>query len=137
MKAEAGGPQPFIIPLTYFQYVPFKNPQWDYRILNYDQDVALADKVDGGLLNAINPDLKAFRDSGGKLLLYHGWIDNLIAPRASVNYYQSVLTAMGGRQQTEGFFRLFMVPGMGHCGSGPVRVTLTGSACSSSGKSRG
>jgi len=55
-KAEAGGPRPFIIPLTYFQYVLFKNPQWDYRILNYDQDVALADKVDGGLLNAINPD---------------------------------------------------------------------------------
>jgi feruloyl esterase len=118
-QAEAGGPQPFPIPQSYFQYVVFKNPQWDFRTLSYDRDVALADKADHGLLNAINPHLKAFRDSGGKLLLYHGWIDNLIAPRASVNYYQSVVTTMGGRQQTDDFFRLFMVPGMGHCGGGP------------------
>jgi feruloyl esterase len=118
-KPEAGGPQPFPIGQSYFQYVLFKNPQWDFRDLNYDQDVALADQADHGLLNAINPDLKAFRDSGGKLLLYHGWIDNLIAPGNSVNYFESVLTTLGGRKQAENFFRLFMVPGMGHCGGGP------------------
>jgi feruloyl esterase len=99
--------------------VLFKNPQWDFRNLNYDRDVARADKADHGLLNAINPNLKAFRDAGGKLLLYHGWIDSLIAPGNSVNYYQSVLTRMGGREKAQSFFRLFMVPGMGHCGGGP------------------
>jgi feruloyl esterase len=118
-KAEAGGPQPFPIGQSYFQYVLFKNPQWDFRDLNYDQDVALADKADHGLLNAINPDLKAFRDTGGKLLLYHGWIDSSIAPGNSVSYYQSVLTFLGGQEKTQSFFRLFMVPGMGHCGGGP------------------
>jgi feruloyl esterase len=109
----------FGLPQSYFQNVVFKNPQWNYRDLNYDQDVALTDQLDHGILNTINPDLRAFRASGGKLLLYHGWNDVLIVPGESVNYYQSVVAAMGGRKQTDSFFRLFMEPGMGHCQGGP------------------
>jgi feruloyl esterase len=118
-KAVAGGPKPFPIGESYFRYVVFKNPNWSFRELNFDQDVALVDGIDHGLINAINPDLKNFRDVGGKLLLYHGWIDNQIAPGESVNYYRSALSTLGGPQQTDGFFRLFMVPGMDHCGGGP------------------
>jgi feruloyl esterase len=123
-KAKAGGPEPFAITLSYFRYVLFKNPQWDFRSLNYDHDVALVDRTHGRLMNAINPNLQPFRASGGKLLLYHGWIDNLIAPRESVNYYKSVVATMGGKSRTDGFFRLFMVPGMGHCGGGPGPSTF-------------
>jgi feruloyl esterase len=118
-KAVAAGPQPSPGAQSYFQYVLFKNPQWTFRDLNFDQDVTRADQADHGLLNATNPNLKAFRDGGGKLLLYHGWIDVLIAPRASVNYYQSVVKTMGGRKHTDNFFRLFMAPGMQHCWDGP------------------
>ena len=66
---------------------------------------------------ALNPDLKAFKARGGKLLLWHGRIDQLIAPENSINYYNSVLEAMGPKQ--ENWMRLFMAPGVLHCSGGP------------------
>ncbi len=127
-KSEAGGPEPFPNGLTYFRFVLFKDPQWDFRKLDYDRDLILVERTHGAIMNAIDPHLQPFKSRGGKLLLYHGWADNLIAPRNSVNYYQSVLDAMGGKSQTDGFFRLFMVPGMGHCGGGPGPSTFDGVA---------
>jgi Tannase and feruloyl esterase len=117
--AEAGGPHPMAIPASYFEYVLFKNPDWDFRTLNFDRDVKLADQQDGPILNAINPDLQAFKAHGGKLIMYHGWSDPLIAPLESVDYYKNVAAAMGGLSATQSFARLFMVPGMMHCGGGP------------------
>ena len=109
---------------NHFKYVVFKDPTWDFRTLDLDRDVALADKLDNGTLTATNPDLKAFVAHGGKLIQYHGWNDNLIAPRNSVNYYTSVIKTMGGAAKTADWFRLFMAPGMGHCagGEGPNRL---------------
>lgn len=114
------GPPP-AVGIDYFRYVVFKNPDWDYLTLNFDSDVALADKVDNGLNNAINPDIRPFFSHGGKLLMYHGWADQLIAPGNSVNYYESVLRVAGGAAKTSDEIRLFMVPGMNHCrgGEGP------------------
>jgi feruloyl esterase len=116
--ALAGGPIPFTISTDQFKYVVFKNPDWDYKTLDFDKDVALADKTDDGLVNAIDPNLKAYFGRGGKLLMYHGWTDQLIAPRNSINYYQSVVKALGGAERVGDSIRLFMVPGMGHCGGG-------------------
>ena len=115
--ALAGGPEPFVT-TDHFKYVVFKDPKWDWRTLNFDSDVDLADKLDNGTINAIDPNLKEFVGHGGKLLMYHGWSDPLIAPQNSVNYYKSVVAAMGGAGKTEGSVRLFMAPGMGHCGGG-------------------
>ena len=70
-------------------------------------------------LNATDPDLKKFAGRGGKLILYHGWNDQLIAPMNSVNYYNSVVGKMGGAAKVENSIRLFMAPGMGHCAGGP------------------
>ena len=112
------GPQPFPIPIDHFKYVVYKNPEWDWRTLNLDTDVALADKIDNGLLNATDPNLKPFVARGGKLLIYHGWNDQLIAPRNAVNYYKSVADRLGPGAQIADSVRLFMVPGMGHCGGG-------------------
>jgi feruloyl esterase len=102
-----------------FKYVIFKNPNWDFRKMNMDSDVAYADKVDHGLNNAINPNLNPFFSDGGKLLLYHGWEDQLIAPGNTLNYYDSVLKTAGAPAKQD--MRLFMVPGMQHCrgGEGP------------------
>jgi feruloyl esterase len=114
----AGGPAPFSAPTDYFKYVVFKNPTWDYKTLDFDQDVALADKSDNGAINAIDPNLKAFFGHGGKILLYHGWIDQLVPPRNSINYYASVANALGGANKIADSMRLFMVPGMNHCAGG-------------------
>src|SRR5262249_52388238 len=57
------------------KYVVFKDANWDWRTFNLETDVALADKIDNGTMNAINPDLTAFQKHGGKLLVYHGGRD--------------------------------------------------------------
>jgi len=112
------GPQPLGISNDYFKYVVFEDPNWDYRTLNFDSDIARAEKVDNGTINAMNPNLQPFFQHGGKLLQYHGWGDQQISPGSSVLYYNSVLEALGGASKVSGSYRLFMVPGMGHCRGG-------------------
>jgi feruloyl esterase len=75
--------------------------------------------IDGkiGFVDAVDPDLRAFKAHGGKLLLYAGWGDTTITPENTVLYYESVLEKMGKSQ--DGWVRLFMIPGMAHCGGGP------------------
>ena len=72
----------------------------------------------------VDPNLKPLFAHGGKLLQYHGWADPGIPPRSSVNYYKSVLEAMGGKAEVNDNYRLFMVPGMGHCGGGDGTSTF-------------
>jgi feruloyl esterase len=110
-------PQPFAIGHDLFKYVVFKNPAWDYKTFNFDSDVTTTLQAGNGLLNAMDPNLKAFTSRGGKLIQYHGWSDPQIAPESSVNYYKSVLAA-GGVSKVQDSYRLFMVPGMAHCGGG-------------------
>ena len=65
----------------------------------------------------VDPDLRAFKARGGKLIMYHGWNDQLISPLNTVNYYNSVAKTMGAKE-TDDFARLFMAPGMQHCAGG-------------------
>jgi feruloyl esterase len=81
-------------------------------------------KVGDKILNAMDPNLKPFLNRGGKMIQYHGWGDPQISPRSSVNYYKSVLDAQGGASQVMGSYRLFMVPGMAHCGGGDGTSTF-------------
>ena len=111
------GPEPFGIPVDHFKYVVFKNPAWDFKTLNFDADVALADKIDNGLLNATDANLKDFFAHGGKLLQYHGWNDQLISPFNSIDYYQAVEDKLGAAKLRDSY-RLFMAPGMAHCSGG-------------------
>jgi feruloyl esterase len=121
------GPQPFAISLDFFRYVVFKCLDWDFHALNFDSDVALSDKQDHHVLNDIDPNLKEFFGRGGKLLMYHGWSDQLIAPLNTVNYYESVRKLVGSAKSANSV-RLFMFPGMAHCGGGegPNRFDTTG-----------
>ena len=96
----------------------YQNPAWDYRAYNFDHDVKVADDTMGQRLNAVDPNLKALKARGGKLIVYHGWSDSALAPLATVNYYQNVVAKMGQKPTTD-FVRLYMVPGMQHCGGGP------------------
>jgi hypothetical protein len=69
-----------------------------------------------------NPDLTEFRSRGGKAIVWHGWADQLISAQGTVDYYERVTKQMGGPEKTSEFLRLFMAPGVAHCGggSGPV-----------------
>jgi feruloyl esterase len=122
----AGGPTPLAIPDSHFKYVVFKDPKWDFKTFDFDRDVALADRIDNGLINATEGNLKPFTSRGGKLLLYHGWGDQLIAPQNTVNYFGDVNGALGATAAAA--VRLFMVPGMAHCrgGEGPNTFDMLG-----------
>ena len=71
----------------------------------------------GPMLNAVDPDLSTFRANGGKLLMYHGWSDQNIAPRNTIGYVERVAARLG--PDSGDMLRLFMVPGMRHCEGGP------------------
>jgi feruloyl esterase len=111
----AGGTAPPGVALGSFQ-VTYQDANWDWRTFDLDRDTKLVDeKV--GFINAIEPNLQAFKARGGKLLLYHGWNDTAISPENTVNYYSSVLKRMGSKQ--DDWLRLFMMSGVAHCGGGP------------------
>jgi feruloyl esterase len=118
--ALAGGPQPFTIATEFYKYFVFSDPNWDWKTMDFDQDIAAGEEKVGKVLNAVDPDLRAFKARGGKLIMYHGWNDQLISPFNTVNYYTSVSKTMG-TIQTDEFLRLYMAPGMQHCagGAGP------------------
>ena len=94
----------------------FQNPNYDWTTFDLDRDMPIINsKV--GFVDAVDPDLSRFKARGGKLLLYAGWGDTGITPENTVLYYESVLAKMGKSQGD--FTRLFLIPGMGHCGGGP------------------
>ncbi len=115
---QAAGPEPSSNIYDHFKYVVFKNPAWDWRTFDFDKGVALADQPDNAVMNATDPNLKAFFAHNGRLLIYHGWADTNVPPLNTVKYYNSVLDTLGGASKTSNNIRLFMEPGMGHCGGG-------------------
>jgi hypothetical protein len=101
----------------FFQNMVYNDPAWRFQTFDADRDTKAANEKGARLLNATNPDLSAFQKRGGKLILYHGWSDAAIAPRNAIDYYQSVQKKMG-EGAAKAFVRLYMVPGMEHCGGG-------------------
>jgi feruloyl esterase len=102
----------------FFSNMVLDNASWDYRTFQLDHDLKLADDKLARTLNSTDPDLKRFKDRGGKLVIYHGWNDPAISPLNSIDYLHSVQAKMGAKQ-TDSFVRLYLVPGMLHCAGGP------------------
>jgi len=81
----------------------------------FDKSVARFNDVIG----TDEADISAFRDAGGKLILWHGLADQFIFPAGTIDYYQRVVANTGTLAQTQEFARLFLAPGTQHCGGGP------------------
>ena len=113
---KIGGPEPTTRGRTISNIV-FKNPAWDWRTFELESAGVLADQIDKGTTNAIDPDLSAFSRRGGKLLLYHGWADQNFSALSTLNYYRSVLDKMGS-VQTRQWLRLILGAGYGTLGGG-------------------
>jgi feruloyl esterase len=123
----------------------FEDPAstWDYHSFDFNNDVTMFDNKLAALINSNNPDVSAFRDRGGKLIMWHGWADSLLEARSTLHYYNSVVALTGAGlslsdlqdlsgnngavhakrrrrlEATQEWFRLYMTPGVTHCGGGP------------------
>ncbi|MFD1541182.1 tannase/feruloyl esterase family alpha/beta hydrolase [Nonomuraea guangzhouensis] len=103
--------------LKYLAY-PSARPTATLHNLHYDSATFRDIHRQAGIYDASNPDLTAFRAAGGKLLLWHGWADQAISPYGTIAYYHALTERMGGTDATQQFARLFMLPGVAHCGDG-------------------
>jgi feruloyl esterase len=113
---KAGGPEPSVLGTDVFKHVVFENREWDWRTFDLEQGIARVERL-SATLDAVDPDLSAFHRAGGKLLLYHGWSDQNLSPTSTIAYFTRVVKRMGSAD-TANWTRLFLAPGMGHCGGG-------------------
>jgi hypothetical protein len=84
----------------------------------FERDFRESQRKFHDIMGTDDADLSAFRQRGGKMILWHGEADQLIFPRGTINYFNRVLDANGGPTEVNRFARLYMAPGVGHCGGG-------------------
>lgn len=111
----------------FWAFAFFHKPGWDFRTFDFDRDLSAAEEKLAPITNATDPNLEEFRKLGHKLLYYHGAADPLIPAQNGIDYFESVVKAQNGREKTEQFFRVFLVPGLYHCGGGPGATAFGGS----------
>ena len=104
-----------------FKYFAFQDPSFDFLKMDMGAEFDRAHAKMGPVIDSDSPDLKAFKAHGGKLIQYHGWNDPAIPARSSIRYYEDVRRTMG---DTDGFYRLYLVPGMLHCGGGAAPTNV-------------
>ncbi len=102
-----------------FKYLIFNNPHWDPQAYSWDR-VYEDTRYAAAYLNATSTDYSAFRERGGKMIWYQGWIDPLISASDLLRHYQLARTGDPG---LEDYIRLFMLPGVTHTGgNGPGKA---------------
>jgi Tannase and feruloyl esterase len=113
-----GGPQQpsldYAFGTNFFKYIVFNDPDWDYtkyEFTHWTKDMSLA----ASYLNATDPNLDRFKARGGKLILWHGWADPALTPFESIRYHEQV---SAHDPSARDYFRMFLMPGVLHCGSG-------------------
>jgi pimeloyl-ACP methyl ester carboxylesterase len=101
----------------YLAYYNTANPDWQLSDLKFTNASFWKTMQTSAYLSATNPDLSAFKKHGGKLLLWHGWNDQHISAAATLNYYHALQQTLGAGR-TQSFVKLYLFPGVGHCGGG-------------------
>jgi feruloyl esterase len=120
--AERGyGPNQFILGEQFFRYVVANDPSFDARSFRLDRDLPDLKRRMGNLIDADDTDLARFVRAGGKLLVWHGWSDPAIPAEMSIDLYERIrrdTVPQVGAASVDESVRLFMVPGVQHCGGG-------------------
>jgi len=108
---------------SFFEYMVYgANPAWTTANYNFEHDYKRLGMA--AIYTDTNPDLRRFKAAGGKLLVFQGGTDTVEMPTAIVDYYQTVEKVIGGQEPTQDFFRLFIIPGMNHCGGGDGATSI-------------
>lgn len=108
-------PGPPYLAVALFGQGVHRDPNWDASTFRIADDLPAIDRIMD--LHADNPDIRPFVRRGGKLMIYQGWADPLVAAQPTVEYYEAVQDKLGARAQNS--VRLFMIPGVEHCIGGP------------------
>jgi len=119
---ELAGSTPFPIGVDYHRTWVQQDPTFDWRSLGYagfEDAYRTSQDLFHDVIGTDDPDLASFRDAGGRLLMWHGWYDQLIPPEGSIDYHERVLETLRDTGEVAEFARLFMAPGVFHCGDGP------------------
>lgn len=125
VNADRAAPSQLTLGEEFFRNMVFADATWRLEDFDPERDLALthSTRVAGAplsrILNATSSDLAPLERRGAKVLMYFGWADALISPRAGLAYYEEVIRQTGSVEKAQAFFRLFMVPGMTHCQDGP------------------
>ena len=104
--------------MDHYRYFVYNDADWSLSKFNPETDPVKLEQGVSGDIDARSADLKAFIARGGKLLMYHGWADPQISPLAAIGYYEQARRANAGTTNVTNSFRLFVAPGMAHCGGG-------------------
>ena len=115
-------PLQFLFADGYLRYFVF-DPSFNFLTSNLDSDISAA-RPTGKFLNATNADLSDFSAAGGKLIMWHGWADAALTAFRSIAYLEEAADKTKHGNRLDEFFRLFLAPGMHHCGGGPGPNTL-------------
>ncbi len=99
------------------RYFVFDDPTYQLQNFDFELDLEESGYVDS-LFGATDPDMTEFKQAGGKILFYHGWADHALSPLRTIQYYEDVMKTMGGAENVTDFARLFLMPGVLHCGGG-------------------
>ena len=117
-KAEGGGKLVPLFAQNFGAYMAFADdPGAAYSALDFDFETDPARlSTMAAVYNSDQPDISAFRDAGGKMIVWHGWADAIVTPYKTIDWYEQLAATLGGEEQVGEFVRLFMIPGMDHCG---------------------
>jgi feruloyl esterase len=99
-----------------FAHWYYDDPNWDFNQFDPAYHIPLVEAAIPGI-SFTNPNLEGFARRGGKLISYHGWCDQIVPAQATIDYYDSVVKYLG-REATDKFYKLYVVPGMAHCSGG-------------------
>jgi pimeloyl-ACP methyl ester carboxylesterase len=116
------GAIPFPIAEQHHRFWIEQDPTWDWHTLDlagFEENFRESQRLFNAVIGTDDPDLSAFRDAGGKTIIWHGWNDQLIFPEGTIDYYDAVRATFHSTRQVQRFARLFVAPGVAHCGGGP------------------